>query len=98
MEELNQSGRSNGYVWNVWNVLPDGSLQGSLPVFDTSSQDTYGNYTRKDVKTSEVLLATSGVSSIPFVKPGTLPWQDDPKCKAPVTQYQFTARIVFEPI
>lgn len=93
---MDQNTSQDRNVSKVWNVLSDGSLEMSLPEFDRGSRDSYGNYARKDIKTSEVLLYASG-TSFRFVKPGTLPWQDDPKRNTQGGRFEIKARIVFEP-
>lgn len=59
---------------------------------DPGSGDGYGGYSKKleDFKTSQVHLATPG-TSIRFMKPGTLLWQNDPKRNAGVGRYDFKA-------
>ncbi|KIO15725.1 hypothetical protein M407DRAFT_34685 [Tulasnella calospora MUT 4182] len=83
---LDQNTQAYTNISKVWNVLSDGTLQASLSVFNGS-----GKHAKKeDFKTAEVLLDTSDIS-VSFVKPGTLPWQDDPQRNTQGGRYEFKA-------
>lgn len=91
-------GSRSGDVSCVWSILSDGSLEASLAEFDHKA---YGRAeytsTRKDFKTIQAHLDTSG-ASVHFVKPGTPLRQDDPKLNTQSGRYEIKARLVFEPL